>query len=105
MIGNHAQTARFMRFRCHGRRYSIASIPVAATPMTAAGAGPSSAIAMTSARNEPETRRPRNSIVRTSLPIARTSSSRTISIGLQSRASLVARTTTPGENQEQQVDA
>ncbi len=21
MIGNHAQTARFMRFRCHGRRY------------------------------------------------------------------------------------
>ena len=61
--------------------------------MAAAGAGPSSAIARTSARNEPEIRIPRNSIVRTSLPIARTSSSSTSSIGAQSRASVVAKAT------------
>ena len=52
--------------------------------MATAGAGPSSAIARTIARNEPEIRIPRNSIVRTSLPMASTSSSKTSSMGSQS---------------------
>ena len=76
-IGNLAQTARFDRLRCHGRGDSMtASIaPWRRSADRSAGAGPRRAIARTSARNEPEMRMPRNSIVRTSLPIARTSSS------------------------------
>ena len=59
-----------------------AGIDVAKPPRPPSSASVrNSASAMTSARNEPETRMPRNSIVRTSLPIARTSRSRTSSIG------------------------
>ena len=62
--------AMFMSARCQGAARSAARRRVERRRSTAAGAGPSSAIARTSARNEPETRIPRNSIVSTSLPIS-----------------------------------
>ena len=62
------------------------SITAEVAPMTAAGAGPSSAIANTMAKNEPDTRMPRNSMVSMSLPTASTSRRKTRSSGCQSLA-------------------
>src|SRR3954453_18644003 len=64
------------------------------TPMATAGAGPSSAIASTIARNAPESRRLRISTITRSLVIARTSSSRTSDSGRQSSARLTVAATT-----------
>src|SRR3954462_10354666 len=55
-------------------------------PMATAGAGPSSAIASTIARNAPDSRRLRISTITRSLVIARTSSSTTNESGRQSAA-------------------
>ena len=59
------------------RRRATSSASTETAPMNAAGAGPSSAIASTSARNDPDMRTRRSSIVIASLPIASTSSSST----------------------------
>ena len=70
----------------HPRQSSAASTSTDAVAMATAGAGPRSAMASTSARNEPDIRTPRTSTVSASLPTARTRSSSTSSIGCQSVA-------------------
>ena len=92
--GKVVHTATFIKARCQGRRETAISISADAAPIAAAGAGPKSAIASTSARKEPEIRIPRNSMVSESLPTARTRRSRTSSLGVQSPVSDVATTTT-----------
>ena len=62
----------------------MASTIEALAPITAAGAGPSSAIASTMARNEPVMRTFRTSTVMTSLPMQSTKRSPTSAVGCQS---------------------
>ena len=82
---------------CHrGARVITPSTSIEPAPIAAAGAGPSSAIARTMARNDAEMRNPRNSIVMTSLPAASTNSSSTSSIGCQSAALEPSKATTYG---------
>ena len=58
ITGKVANVARFVIRRGNGLRARRWSSRIAATPIAAAGAGPSSVIASTSARNEPEIRCP-----------------------------------------------
>jgi hypothetical protein len=85
--GNTAHVTTLLSPRSHVRRERIASISDAEAPMAAAGAGPSSTMASTMARKDPETRTPRNSTVSTSLTTASENSSRTSVRGCQSPAS------------------
>ena len=62
-------------------RLRSASVTEHAMPMATAGAGPSSAIASTSPRNEPEIRKRLASSVMKSLPITSTASRPTSSTG------------------------
>ena len=92
--GKTAHVTTLLSPRSHVRLERIASISDADAPMAAAGAGPSSTMASTMARNEPETRTPRKSTVSTSLITASENRSRTSIAGCQSAASDVSTATT-----------
>ena len=102
--GNTAQTAASLNAGPNGRRKNGAVATVVAEPMSAAGAGPSSTIASTTAKNAPEIWRPRISTVIASLAMASPKSTETSASGCQSAVSRQARRRRSGA-QRDRLDA
>ena len=103
--GRWRRSATLTSTRSNERRDTAASTSAQATPSAAAGAGPSSAIASTNERNEPESAQARGSRTPSiSLPAARTNRRPSSDSGAQSSARLDSTAPSDRRDEDRAVD-